>query len=116
MKKILMLAAMAMIAAAPAMAKDESPAEMQKHVDAAFAKGDTDSNGSISKSEWQAESDQKFAEADANSDGNVTKEEKLAFMKKEKAEMKAETSSNNSMSGMSPASGEPMKKDSAQTR
>ncbi len=84
MKKLMMLAALgAFVAAAPAFAKDKTPAEKDAKVSRAISESDTDNDGKLSKAEWTAKSDAKFAEADADKDGFVTKGEKLAAMEKQ---------------------------------
>lgn len=88
MKKLMMLAMLGAVVAAPAFAKDKSPEEMRAKVQSMMKEADTDGNGALSKAEWTAESDAKFMEADANKDGSVSVDEKIEMKKAEKAKWK----------------------------
>jgi hypothetical protein len=81
MKKILMMAALAAFIAAPVMANEKSPEEMQKKVDEWFAKTDTDANGTVSKAEFTVDAQKMFDEADTDDNDQLSKDEKLAWKK-----------------------------------
>lgn len=85
MKQVLMLsvAALTMLAAAPAMAADHDG----KHRDM-FAKHDTNGDGMISKEEFLATAEKKFADMDTDGDGSISKAESDAKKAEWKEKMK----------------------------
>ena len=80
MKKFLTLAALLTVFSAPAFAGG--------HTGEAFAKRDTDGNGSVSKAEFRAYTEGKFKKMDADGNGEISKEEAKAHRKGKKAKMK----------------------------
>lgn len=66
MKKFLMISALAVMAASPAMANDKEDW---------FKMMDTNKDGMVSKSEFAASNDEKFAVMDTDANGNLSLEE-----------------------------------------
>lgn len=94
MKKILVLAGVLAVSAAPAFANTKDMEGKAQHW---FQKMDTDGNGSISKAEHDAFGNQMFTKADANKDNMISMQEFTEHKRMEKENMKDDMGSRKDM-------------------
>ena len=88
MKKLLLLAAAALIVQATPVLAENYGGKGHGKKGQMFEKYDTNGDGAISQSEFLAKAQQKFAEKDTNGDGAISKEEAQAAHEAKRNKMK----------------------------